>query len=109
MRRRRLGFEPVAAVDVEQAAVDATIANAAANDVTVDARRVDAAADELPAADVAVANIALGAVEAVAPRLDAARLVTSGYLADEAPALTGYRRAERRESGGWAADLFERE
>ena len=102
----RLGFAPVVAVDVEPQAVEATLANAAANGVTVDARVADATADALPDADVAVANISLDAVETVAPRLNVRRLVTSGYLAADAPALTGYERVARREREGWAADVF---
>jgi ribosomal protein L11 methyltransferase len=104
----KLGFDPVAGIDVEQAAVEATLANAAANGVAVSATRVDASAAPLPAADVAVANIALATVEQLAPRIRARRIVTSGYLANERPPLDGLRHVERRAAGGWAADLFER-
>jgi ribosomal protein L11 methyltransferase len=104
----QLGFAPVTAVDVEEAAELATRANAAANGVVVDARRVDALTNELPAADVALANIALGVVLELAPRVRARHLVTSGYLVREEPALADFRRVERREVDGWAADLHER-
>jgi len=104
----KLGFAPVVALDVEEAAVDATVANAAANGVAVIATRVDAIAGDLPAADVATANIALGAVDAIAPRLRADRLVTSGYLAGESPSVAGFRHLDRRTAAGWAADLFAR-
>ncbi len=104
----KLGFAPVDAVDIEEAAVEATRTNAAANGVAVAARRIDAQRDALPRVDVAVANISLASVEAVAPRLDAERLVTSGYLAGERPALEHYAPVARRESDGWAADLHER-
>jgi hypothetical protein len=40
--------------------------------------------------------------------MDVARLVTSGYLAGDEPALAGYRRIERRVLDGWAADLHAR-
>jgi ribosomal protein L11 methyltransferase len=104
----RLGFAPVTAVDVAAAAVEATLANAAANGVAVEARLLDALAAEAPAADLALANIELRAVERLAPRLDAGRLVASGYLVRDEPALDGFARVERRELGGWAADLYER-
>jgi len=104
----RLNFAPVIAVDVEDASVAATRANAAANGVEVDARLLDALVDELPRAEVGVANIALAAVTALAPRLDVRLLVVSGYLAGESPPLEGYARRTRRELEGWAAELFER-
>jgi ribosomal protein L11 methyltransferase len=102
----RLGFAPVVAVDVEPPAVEATLANAAANGVVVDARVADATREPLPSADIAVTNIALDVVEAVAPRLAVGRLLTSGYLAADAPVLRGYERVARRERDGWAADVF---
>ena len=102
-----LGFGPVLATDVEQASVEATRENATANGVELEVRRV--AADEaLPAAEVAVANISLEAVLQLPARVDAPLLITSGYLAPERPELPGWRRADRRESGGWAADLHRR-
>jgi ribosomal protein L11 methyltransferase len=104
----KLGFAPVEAVDVEDAAVEATRANAAANGVTLDVHLVDACTAPLPAADLAVANIAFDAVVALAERIEAPRLVTSGYLVRDVPALAGFRRVDRREADGWAADLHER-
>jgi ribosomal protein L11 methyltransferase len=103
----RLGFGPVVGIDVEAAAVEATLANAAANDVLLDARLGDAGVAPLPSADVTVANISLGEVERLP--LAAERLVTSGYLAAEQPRLSGYRALDRRELDGWAADVFARE
>jgi ribosomal protein L11 methyltransferase len=105
----KLGFGPVTAVDVEQAAVDATRANAEANGVEVDVDCVDALTQRLPRADLGIANIALGAVEAIAPRLEVARLLTSGYLQVDEPRLEGWRSVDRRRSEGWVADLFERD
>jgi ribosomal protein L11 methyltransferase len=104
----KLGFEPVTAVDLDDAAVDATLANAAANGVEIAVERRDALADPLPAADAAVANIALDVVELLAGRLAARRLVTSGYLERDEPRVDGWRRLERRTADGWAADLFQR-
>ena len=54
--------------------------------------------------DIALANIALGPMERLAPRLAAQHLVTSGYLGRDTPRLAGFRRVERRELEGWAAD-----
>jgi len=105
----RIGFGPVLAVDVDPAAVEATARNAAANDVALDAWRADALAEPLPSTDVGVANIARAAVEALAPRLDCTRLVVSGYLEHEQPAVAGFRHVRRRTDAGWAADVFERE
>jgi ribosomal protein L11 methyltransferase len=101
----KLGFVPVVAVDLDPQAVEATIRNAEANDVAVDARAADALADELPPADSAVVNVALDLDRPIVERLDCARLITSGYLAAEAPEFHGYRREARREAEGWAADL----
>jgi ribosomal protein L11 methyltransferase len=105
----KLGFAPVVAVDVDPAAIEATVENAAANDVVIDTRLGDALADRLPSADVAVANIALGTIEGLAPRLDCRLLVVSGYLEHEQPAFEGFRHVLRRTENGWAADVFESE
>lgn len=104
----RLGFQPVIALDADEAAVDATRANAAANGVEVDARLADVLADPLPAVAVAVANIAREPVERAAERFTGGLFVGSGYLVAERPAPAGWRVAERRELDGWAADLLER-
>jgi ribosomal protein L11 methyltransferase len=104
----KLGFAPVVGLDVDEAAVEATRANAIVNRVRLDARLADALSDELPAAAAVTANIALEVVERLAPRLGATRLVASGYLERDEPALPGWRRIDRRVADGWAADLFER-
>jgi ribosomal protein L11 methyltransferase len=104
----KLGFGPVTAVDVEDAAVEATRANARENGVEVDVYRLDALAGELPAADLVLANILLDAVEALGTKTDAPRLVTSGYLESDEPAFPGRRHVTRKRLEGWAADLFER-
>jgi ribosomal protein L11 methyltransferase len=104
----KLGFAPVRAVDVEEAAVDATRTNAAANGVDVAVERVDATTTELPGAEVVVSNIALEAVDRIAPRIDSQWLITSGYLQSDEPAFAGRRHVARRRSEGWAADLYER-
>lgn len=105
----KLGFEPVVAVDRDEAAVEAARRNARANDVVVDVRHVDVLASELPAADVGLANIDLASVEKVALRIDVGLLVTAGYFHSRTPELTGFVHRERRIDGGWAADRFQRQ
>jgi ribosomal protein L11 methyltransferase len=101
----KLGFAPVVAVDFDPQAVETTARNAEANGVVVDVRLADALAAPLPRLDVAVANITLESVDALAPRLECARLVTSGYLASDEPSLAGFQRVGRLVAEGWAADL----
>jgi len=105
----RLGFEPVIALDHESAAVEATQRNAEANGVAVETRRAHALVDQLPAADVAVANISADSVQRLLPRLDAATVVTSGYLERDSPVGQGLRHERRLTDSGWAADVFRRE
>jgi ribosomal protein L11 methyltransferase len=104
----KLGFEPVIALDTEETAVEATLANAAVNGVLIDARRVDVLTDELPDAEIALANITRAAVEALAPRLQSRRLLTSGYLPTEPTLLPGFEHRRRVTRAGWAADHYER-
>jgi len=102
----KLGFAPVLGVDLDDAAVEATLANAAANGVSVEARRADALSEELPATDVVLANVQLELVERLLPRLAAALAVTSGYLDRDRPEVDGWEPVDRREVDGWAADLL---
>ena len=102
----RLGFAPVHAVDHDADAVAATIANAAANDVEVEVRELDALAGELPEAETTVANLTLEGVCALAPRIRSACLVTSGYLATDRLVLSGRTSQRRVELDGWAADVW---
>jgi ribosomal protein L11 methyltransferase len=104
----KLGFAPAVAVDSAPEAVEATRRNAAVNGVSLDVAQADATADDLPAAELALANIELAAVEALARKLRAERLIASGYLASDEPIVDGWRRLERRERDGWAADLLRR-
>ncbi len=103
----KLGFGPVTALDRDENAVEATIANAAANGVDVEARRVDVFVDDVPAAEVMLANITRPVLEKVAPRLRAAALVSSGYLPTDAESLPSFRHVRRVTRDGWAADLYE--
>jgi ribosomal protein L11 methyltransferase len=103
----KLGFAPVLGVDLDDAAVEATQANARVNGVEVEARRADALTDDLPETDVALANVQLDVVERLLPRLPAKRVVTSGYLDRDRPHVDGWQHVDRREGDGWAADLLE--
>lgn len=105
----RLGYSPILALDHDPNALEATARNAAANGVELELMLADALGDELPAADVALANISRQVVERLAPRLASPVVVTSGYLEQDEPVLRGFRRADRRQCGGWAADVFRRE
>jgi ribosomal protein L11 methyltransferase len=105
----KLGFEPVTGTDLDDAAVEATVANARGNGVSVAARRSDALTEPLPATAVVVANVALDVVEALLPRLPAPTAVLSGYLERDRPQVEGWRPVDRRTADGWAADVFQRE
>ncbi|MDX6387775.1 MAG: ribosomal protein methyltransferase [Gaiellaceae bacterium] len=104
----KLGFAPVIALDTEETAIEATLANAAINGVVIDARRVDVLTDELPGADTALANITWAAVQTLASRLESRRLLTSGYLPTEPTSLPGFEHVRRITRAGWAADHYER-
>jgi ribosomal protein L11 methyltransferase len=102
----KLGFSPVIAIDADENAVAATVLNAAANEVSVDARRADALV-ETPAAELALANITRPALEGLAPRLRCTRLVSSGYLPTDPHEVPAFRHLRRITRDGWAADLYE--
>ena len=104
----KLGFAPVIGIDNEADAVETTRVNAQANGADVTAHRADALVAELPTTDVVVANVSLESVERLLPRLGARLVVTSGYLERDEPTAPGWRRLDRRDREGWAADLFER-
>lgn len=105
----RLGFDPVAAVDNDPAAVAIARENAAANGVEVDVRRVDVTR-EAPCAPTVVANLTLPLLEAAAAAPRPRRLIASGVLAGQADrvvAAFGMAERARREHDGWAALLLE--
>jgi ribosomal protein L11 methyltransferase len=104
----KLGFAPVHAIDVDEAAVEAAAENARRNGVEIEARLLDGLVDELPRADVALANVALDVVERLLARVPAARAVTSGYLERDCPEAPGWTPVTRATADGWAADVFER-
>jgi ribosomal protein L11 methyltransferase len=103
----KLGFHPVLAVDSDEHAVAATLANARANDADVEGRHADVLRDDVPAAELALANITRPTLEALAPRLRCGRLIGSGYLPTDALELPAFRHLRRVTSDGWAADLYE--
>lgn len=104
----KLGYRPVTALDLDEAAVEAARANANANDVRIDVGRADVLSDPLPRTALALANIAAEPLLAVAGRITAPELVASGYLVSEEPRLDGWEHQERKELQGWVADRFER-
>ncbi len=105
----KLGYEPVTAVDADEAAVEATQRNAAANGVVVDARLFDAGGGTLPGAEIAFANIDLRTIARLQPSNRCRVLVTSGYYESDRPAVAGFGHVKRRVKEQWAADLFRRE
>lgn len=98
----KLGFAPVAALDLDEVALEVTAANAAANGVEIELVAAP------PAADIAVMNIALDVVETILPTLEVPRAITSGYLERDTPTAAGWISVERRVRDGWAADLLVR-
>jgi ribosomal protein L11 methyltransferase len=111
----RLGFAPVTAVDNEEAALEATRANAAANGVSLDrVERMDLRTGRPPAADTVAANLMrpllLRLAEGV--REPPRALIVSGLLDEEADEVTAAFAplAERRRltSQGWSALLLSR-
>jgi len=124
----RLGFTPVAAVDIDEKAVAAAAANALLNGTHVDLSLADATAPgtPLPAADVVVANIALKPVVALGARLGS--LAGATRAADDGPApreviIAGllvhqveealsawpaFAERERQTDGEWVAVLLRR-
>jgi ribosomal protein L11 methyltransferase len=99
----KLGFAPVSALDNDSEAIEATLANAEVNGVSLDVRLVDAAAGSLPPAEVVVCNISLQALEELAAKFESQTLVASGFLAGEQPRLSGFEVQERREQSEWGA------
>jgi ribosomal protein L11 methyltransferase len=98
----KLGFAPVAALDLDDVALEVTAANTAANRVEVELVTAP------PAAELAVMNIALDVVEGILPTLDVPRAITSGYLDRDMPSVPGWVSIQRQARDGWAADLLAR-
>ena len=109
----KLGFGPVVAVDNEQAAVDATLANATANGVTLErVERHDLRAAPAPVERVTVANLVRPLLLRVAELLpeQPEALVVSGLLEGEedevAAAFASLRERRRLRLQGWSALLL---
>jgi ribosomal protein L11 methyltransferase len=109
----RLGFCPVTAVDNEEAALEATKANAAANGVSLDLlERMDLRSERPPAAETVVANLTRPLLLSLAERLAEAprSLILSGLLdeeADEVAAAFAPLKEKRLLSAqGWSALLL---
>lgn len=118
----KLGLGPVLGVDHEAESVAATLANAAANGVEVEARRFDLLRDgPVPTAPVVLANLLRPLLLAVSRAGFAGgrvpdALIASGLLVDQADEVAaafaerhGLAEAERRDDGEWAALLLRRE
>jgi ribosomal protein L11 methyltransferase len=112
----RLGWAPVLACDVEQASVEATRANAAANGVPeIAVERVDLRRAAGPWAPTVVANLVRPLLLDIAALMTRPpqRLIVSGLLREEpeevaaAFAHHGLRVADRRDGGEWSALLLE--
>jgi ribosomal protein L11 methyltransferase len=112
----RLGFEPVTALDIEPAAVEATRENAERNGVKLEVRSFDLRAEDVPAGDTVAANLvapllldwARRAAE-VPPRVIASGLLeTEGDIVSAAFAARGLTERERRSAAGWVALQFEK-
>jgi ribosomal protein L11 methyltransferase len=104
----RLGFGPVIAIDSDEAAVEATMRNAAANDVVLDVRHVDALTGTLPEAEIVLANVDLPTFADFVPPAGCQILVTSGYYEPDRPSFPGFDHSGREAQDKWAADLFMR-
>jgi ribosomal protein L11 methyltransferase len=114
---RRLGFDPVTAVDLDPLCVEATVANARRNGVALTVARRAIGADRLPAAPTVVANLTgtvlrtlAAALPAPAPR----HLIASGMRPEEVDGVAaafappGFAIAERIDEDGWATVLLAR-
>ncbi len=97
----KLGFEVVAALDIDPLAIGAAAENAARNGVELEVALADVLADPLPAAPLWIANLELGLLRRLVRRPDLPGcILASGLLAPET--LGG---GERVVVDGWAAEL----
>ncbi len=110
----RLGYDPVLACDHESASVAATLAAAAANEIAVEARRLDLRREPGPWAPTVTANLVRPLLLEIAARMERPpeRLIASGLETGEAEKVAaafarhGLRLAERRDGDGWTAILL---
>jgi ribosomal protein L11 methyltransferase len=88
----RLGYAPVVAVDLSPDAVASAAANAALNQVAIDARHMDLCGEPPPSGSTVVANVPLAVHRALARGLAGAppqRLIVSGIVRRDAPPVIG--------------------
>jgi ribosomal protein L11 methyltransferase len=116
----RLGWAPVAAVDFDPLAVQATSENARVNGVTVEVGRHDLRVDPVVVAPTVAANLLRPLLLAWAARLGSfrgalpERVIASGLLVGESDeiacafAALALQEVDRRTSGDWAALLLAR-
>jgi ribosomal protein L11 methyltransferase len=112
----KLGWAPIVACDHERSALDAAAANAEANGVVLDLRRLNLREEAPPTATTVTANLTAPVLLAVADRLTEApqHFVCSGLLGAEADAVAeafarlGLAEAGRPGHGDWTALLLER-
>jgi ribosomal protein L11 methyltransferase len=109
----QVGFAPVTAVDNEEAALEATRANAAANGVELDrVERMDLRSVRPPSADTVAANLMRPLLLRLARQMEErpSALIVSGLLDDEADevaaAFAPLRERRRLTSQGWSALLL---
>ena len=111
----RLGFGPVTAVDNEEAALEATRANAWANGASLDrVERMDLRSERPPPAETVAANLMrpllLGLAERMSP--PPRSLILSGLLDEEsdevAAAFAPLKERRRLSAQGWSALLLRR-
>ncbi len=104
----KLGWAPVLACDHDPASVEATLAGASANGVSLEVSRCDLRRESGPWAPTVLANLVRPLLLDVASVMTRPpeRLIASGLLVgevDEVVAAFGLREARRIEGGGWAA------
>ena len=97
----KLGFDIVAALDIDPLAIGAAAENAARNGVALAVAQADVLADPLPPAPLWIANLELGLLRRLLERPDLPPVILASGLLD--PETVGG--AERVVCDGWAAEL----
>jgi ribosomal protein L11 methyltransferase len=109
---RKLGYDPVWAIDFDPLAVEATIANARVNGVSLRIGERNVERDRLPAAQTLIANITANPVIALVAALPdplPARVIVSGFRPADVARVTGawaergYVVTDRFDESDWTA------